>query len=114
MTFYVNTHDFDLPTMVELSDITPSTYVTCLYDLFWWVGIVSNVDIEQGDVKVDFMHPHGPRKTFNWPESDDNCYVPTKKHSVLSQPPTTSTGRMYKITDEDYQKTVSAFDWAKE
>ena len=76
--FYVNTHDFDLPTMVELSNITPSTYVTCLYDLFWWVGIVSNVDIEQGDVKVDFMHPHGPRKTFNWPESDDTCYVPTK------------------------------------
>ena len=50
--FYVDTHDFDLPTMVELSDITPSTYVTCLYDSFWWVGIVSTVDVEQGDVKA--------------------------------------------------------------
>ena len=65
-------------------------------------------------VKVDFMHPHGPRKTFNWPESDDTCYVPTKNILCVISTPTTSTGRMYKITDEDYQKTVSAFDWAKE
>ena len=38
--FYIDTHDFNLPTIVELSEITPSTFVTCLYDSLWWVGVV--------------------------------------------------------------------------
>ena len=62
--FYVDTHDFNLPAIVELSEITPSTYVTCLSDSLWWVGILCTVDASQSDSKIDFMHPHGPRKTF--------------------------------------------------
>ena len=59
------THDFNLPTTFQLCDIRPMTCVTCLYDSFWWVGLVTQVDVEQGDVKVQFIFPHGPRKTFN-------------------------------------------------
>ena len=59
------THDFNLPTTFQLCDIRPMTCVTCLYDSFWWVGLVTQVDVEQGDVKVQLMFPHGPRKTFN-------------------------------------------------
>ena len=29
--------DFILPTTLEMTDIRPSTYVTCLYNSFWWV-----------------------------------------------------------------------------
>ena len=39
---------------------------------------MNKVDEEQGDVDVQFMHPHGPRKTFNWPQGGDSCYVPIK------------------------------------
>ena len=28
------------------------TYATCLYDTFWWEGLVTQVDVEQGDAKV--------------------------------------------------------------
>ena len=38
--FYVDIHDFNLPTLVELSEITPSTFATCLYNLRWWVGVM--------------------------------------------------------------------------
>lgn len=110
---YIDTHDFNLPTIPGLSEITPSTYVTCIYDSFWWVGLVRKMDKEQGDAEIDFMHPHGPRNTFNWPARDDTCYVPFKNILCVLKTPTTSTGRTYKITDADYQNTVSAFDWAK-
>ncbi len=30
-----------------------------LYDGFWWVGMVHEIDNEQNDVKVKFMHPYG-------------------------------------------------------
>ena len=82
-----DTHDFNLPTTFQLCDIRPMTYVTCLYDSFWWVGLVTQVD-----VKVQFMFPHGPCKTFNWPETEDSCYVPIKNILCQISSPTTTTG----------------------
>ena len=50
----------------EIGDISPSAYVTSMYNSFWWVVMVSLVIIAAGDViNIDFMHPHGSRKTFN-------------------------------------------------
>ena len=54
-----DTHDFNLPTTFQLCDIRPMTYVTCLYDSFWWVGLVTQVDVEQGDVRVNFCSHMG-------------------------------------------------------
>ena len=47
-----------------------SAYVTCVYNSFWWVGMISlvyTVDlvdlVDLVDViDIDFMHPHGPWK----------------------------------------------------
>ena len=39
---------------------SPSACVTCVHNLFWWVDMVSLVDIAADDViNIDFMHPHG-------------------------------------------------------
>ena len=73
-----DTFDFNLPTTLEITDIRSSTYVTCLHNSLWWVGMVTDVDAEQTDIKADFMHPHGPHKTFNWPQNGDTCYVSMK------------------------------------
>ena len=27
---------------------------------FWWVGIVTEVNVHEGDFKIEFLHPHGP------------------------------------------------------
>ena len=83
-------------------------YVTCLYDSFWWVGLVTQVDVEQGDVKVQFMFPHGPWETFNWPESEDSRYVSIKNILCPISSPTTTTGWAYKITDEEYKTILPA------
>ena len=45
---------------------SPSAYVTCVYNSFWWVGMVILVDIVSGDViNIDFMDPHGPLIRIN-------------------------------------------------
>ena len=49
---HADTHDFNLPTTFQLCDIRPMTCVTCLYDSFWWVGLATQVDVEQSDDKV--------------------------------------------------------------
>ena len=47
---HAGTHDFNLPTIFQLCNIRPMTNVTCLYNFFWWVGLVTQVDVKQGDV----------------------------------------------------------------
>ena len=34
------------------------------------------IDNEQADVHVKFMHPQGPARSFHWPDWDDICWVP--------------------------------------
>ena len=79
---HAGTHDFNLPTTFRFCDIRPMTYVTCLYDSFWWVGLVTQVDVEQGDVKVQFKFPHEPHKTFNTPETEIHAMCQSKTFFV--------------------------------
>ena len=63
---YIGIHDFNVSTLFEIGYISPYVYLTCIYNSFWWVSMVSLVDIAAGNViNIDFMHPLGPRKTFN-------------------------------------------------
>ena len=62
---FVDIHDSKILVWVDTGDIAPLSYISCMYNSFWWVGLVNKVDEEQGDVDVQFMHPHGPWKTFN-------------------------------------------------
>ena len=106
---FAATFDFKIPCHVLLSDVTPSTYVTCVYNGFWWVGLVQQVNHDEGDVEIQFMHPPGPRKTFNWPRRTDQCPVPiTNVICGIQVPKTHSTGRQFTITDKDYDRTVKA------
>ena len=79
---HAGTHDFNLPTTFQLCDIRPMTCVTCLYDSFWWVGLVTQVDVEQGDVKVQFMFLYGSGRTFDWPENEDHAMCQSKTFFV--------------------------------
>ena len=89
--------------------LATSSYISCMYNSLWCVGLVSKVDEEQGHVYIQFMHPHRPQKTFNQPQGGDSCYFPIKNIACAIQAPTTNTGRTYRICDEDYHKTVAAF-----
>ena len=48
-------------------------YNACLFDEFWWVGIAE--DVSEFDIKVKFMHLHGPVKNFFWSIRNDKCWV---------------------------------------
>ena len=63
---YVDIHDFNVSSLFEIGDISPSAYVTCIYNSFWWACMVSLVDIAAGSfINIDFKHPLGPQETFN-------------------------------------------------
>ena len=55
--------DFDksLTEEIDTKNIKCFSCVNCIYDTFWWVGIVTEVNVYQGDLKIKFLYPHGPR-----------------------------------------------------
>ena len=102
--------DFDksLTEEIDIKNIKCFSYVSCIYDTFCWVGIVTEVNANEGDLKIEFLHPHGPRKTFSWPSVADKCIVPASNVLCVITAPTTTTGRMYRISDTDFEQTLNA------
>ena len=92
-----------------VKDIKESDFVSCMYDNNWWIGLVQSVNIEEGDVKVNFMHPHGPNSQFHWPSRNDICYVPMDKLLCKISAPITSTGRLYSINETDFSNIISTY-----
>ena len=43
---------------IDIKNIKCFLYVSCIYDTFWWVGIVTEVNVHEGE----FLRPHRPRK----------------------------------------------------
>ena len=50
---------------IIFANIKKMYYIACFYDEFWWVGIAE--DVSEHDIKVRFMHSHGPVRNFFWP-----------------------------------------------
>ena len=93
------THSFDISEEEVfsnlISSLKPNDYVTCQYDNFWWLAIVSTINHEEKDVTCKFMHPHGHTETFYWLAS-----APKFK---------SSSGRQYDLSKTELQSTVNAF-----
>ena len=96
--------DFDKSLTKEI-DIETITYNT-----FWWVAIVTEVNVHEGDLKIGFLHPHGPRKTFSWPSVVDKCFVSASNILCVITALTTITGQMYRISDTDFEQTLKAYE----
>ena len=67
--------DFDkiLTKEIDIKNLKCFLYVSYIHDTIWWIGRVTKVNVHEGDLKIEFLHPHGPRKTFSWPSVADKC-----------------------------------------
>ena len=95
--------------MFGISDIKIMEFIACHYNSFWWIGLVKEIGHEQGDILVEFMHPHGPSRTFKWPAREDFCWMPFDKFMCKVDEPNTMTGRMYQISKVDHTKIMSVY-----
>ena len=61
---------------INIKNIKCFLYVSCIHDTFWWVGILTGVSVHDCDLKIEFLHPRGPRKVFSRPSVADKYFVP--------------------------------------
>ena len=86
---------------VSFDKISANEYVACYYDSNWWVGLVQNVNCDEKDVEIIFLHPPGPSNSFTWAKRKDVCLVPCMNVICKIRPPTTFTGQTYYLEKED-------------
>ena len=91
----------DPPPHLTVYDYQPGQYLACSYDGKWWVGNIQEICMEEKDLKVSFMHPHGPSKSFKWPGNQDVCWVPVEAILSILKPPATRHGRIYTLDQRD-------------
>jgi hypothetical protein len=86
-----------------------SMYIACVYDGEWWLGLITSLNLEEQDATVKFLHPHGPSRSFYWPEKDDYCEVPLIH--ILSSVDTlsTQTGRQYTIENSETDNIIKLY-----
>ena len=70
---------------------------------------MTEANVHESDLKIEFL-PHGPRKTFSWPSVADQCFDPASNILCIITAPTTTTGRMYQISDTDFEQTLKAYE----
>ena len=88
-----------------------------MYDEDWYIGVIQEVCEEEGDIKVSFMHPRGPRRpenSFYRPFTEDACYVPQNDLiGYISTPKSSSKrARKFKIPSID-MKQITDFQMKK-
>ncbi len=79
--------------------------MSCLYEQKWWTGIATEIDADESDVQVKFMHPNGPVKSFHWPQTDDICWVPLTHILLKIKVPVTISGRQYTLDAKDIEQS---------
>ena len=102
--------DFDKSLTKEIDIINIKSFSYVNYDTFWRVGIVTKLNVHESDLKIEFLHSHGPRNIFSWPSVADKCFVPVSNISCAITAPTTITGRMYRISDNEFEQTLKAYE----
>ena len=50
-------------------------YVTAKYDGHWWLACVMKTLTDSNEVKMSFLYPHGPSKSFSYPDHSDILVV---------------------------------------
>ena len=83
-------------------------FVTCLCDGNWWLACVLEVVQEDSQVKLTFLHPHGPSTSFKYPEIQDIRTVPIDDILTLVDP-RTRTGRVYTLLKKDITSASKCF-----
>ena len=70
----------------ELAFDDISGFVVCMYEKEWRVACVLQLDEDESAVKVNFLHPQGPSRSFRFPATLDILTVPIESILIKIDP----------------------------
>ncbi|MCP3660873.1 MAG: hypothetical protein GY696_00005 [Gammaproteobacteria bacterium] len=99
----------------------PNDFLVVVYEnqgeAHWWLGRVEEVlnnegneEAEENEVRVSFLHPYGPKTSFQWPSQTDTCLVPESNIlGRLKHHPAPSGSRKFCISSDDMDAAEDLF-----
>ena len=52
------------------------------YDELQWTGMVCDLNEENCEAQIKFMHPSYPSRSYNWPSRNDICWIPVDYRKI--------------------------------
>ena len=78
-----------------------------MYGGSWWLAYVLNTLSDSSEVELNFLHPHGPSKSFSYPSRPDVLVISI--HDILTiVDPKTVIGRMYTPSSDETAAAMRA------
>ena len=94
--------------VIEYSDknkrISPSEikgYITAKYDNHLWLGCVMQTFLDNNEMEINFLHPHGPARSFHYPHPTDMLVLSCDDVLTTGLQPKTITGRSYMLSSQE-------------
>lgn len=88
-------------------------YIAAKYNGHWWLGCVMQTFSEQNEVEVNFLHPHGPARSFHYPRPADLLTISCVDVLTTGLQPKTSTGRAYTLNAHEMHTATIALERQK-
>ena len=71
------THNFGNDVFVSESlNLKVLEYVCCSYITNLWIDLITDIDMEEKDAKIKFLHPSLGSASFAWSQRDNICWMP--------------------------------------
>ena len=80
--------------------------VTVKYDNNWYIACVLDTFIDTFEVKVSFLLPAGPSKSFKYPQLSEQALLPISDVLTLVDPSIHKRGQVYYLTDNDADRAM--------
>ena len=84
-TYLVFDFNLGIFKQIDLVSLKTFSYIASTFGDFWWTGMVSEVNMDEPDVMVEFLHLHGPQKISNGPETLTDILYQCKQYFVQFQ-----------------------------
>ena len=85
-------------------------YCLAKYDAHWYLACVLEVKPESNEVRLSFLHPPGPAKSFVYPSPSDELFVDASDILMIVNP-ITATGRTYTLTPSEMKKAANKMNY---
>ncbi len=96
--------------VLMINDIKIDDYVVVEYDEYWWLAMIKDIEFNLKEVNVTFLHPSGPRTSFQFPKIPDQIDVElTTIICLLNQAPKLGTRNTYLISLQQLEEIEESF-----
>ena len=84
----------------EMEVKTITGYVTYAYNSEWWLAYILDVNSDNSEVRLMFLHPHGPARSYKYSATPDILAV-SVSDDLTNVDPKTATGCTCRLINEE-------------